>query len=83
KGPVLTGRMVKIDDEVILVSSKGTLIRTAVKQISSQGRDASGVRVMSLEPDETVVAVAPVFTESEEADATPATLPVDEAPEPD
>ncbi|MET0826101.1 MAG: DNA gyrase subunit A, partial [Acidimicrobiales bacterium] len=35
KGPVVTGRMVKIDDEVILVSSKGTLIRTAVKQISS------------------------------------------------
>ncbi len=42
KGPVVTGRMVKIDDEVILVSSKGTLIRTAVKDISSQGRDASG-----------------------------------------
>ncbi|MET1049121.1 MAG: DNA gyrase subunit A [Acidimicrobiales bacterium] len=85
KGPVLTGRMVKIDDEVILVSSKGTLIRTAVKQISSQGRDASGVRVMSLEPDETVVAVAPVFSETEdEAKAVPApTLPVDEAPEPD
>jgi len=85
KGPILTGRMVKIDDEVILVSSKGTLIRTAVKQISSQGRDASGVRVMSLEPDETVVAVAPVFGETEdEAKAVPApTLPVDEAPEPD
>ena len=84
KGPVLTGRMVKIDDEVILVSSKGTLIRTAVKQISSQGRDASGVRVMSLEPDETVVAVAPVFSETEdEAKAVPApTLPVDETPEP-
>ncbi len=84
KGPVVTGRMVKLDDEVILVSSKGTLIRTAVKDISSQGRDASGVRVMRLEDGETVVAVAPVFTESEDTakPAAPPTLPVDEAPEP-
>ncbi len=85
KGPVVTGRMVKLDDEVILVSSKGTLIRTAVKDISSQGRDASGVRVMRLEEGEIVVAVAPVFTESEDTDdAVPApTLPVDAAPAPD
>ncbi len=84
KGPVVTGRMVKLDDEVILVSSKGTLIRTAVKDISSQGRDASGVRVMRLEDGETVVAVAPVFTESEDTakPAAPPTLPVDESPEP-
>ncbi len=84
KGPVVTGRMVKLDDEVILVSSKGTLIRTAVKDISSQGRDASGVRVMRLEDGETVVAVAPVFTESEDTakPAAPPTLPVDEPPEP-
>jgi DNA gyrase subunit A len=74
KGPVLTGRIVNIDDEVILVSSKGTLIRTAVKQISSQGRDASGVRVMSLEEGESVVAVAPVLTPPEE-DELPPQLP--------
>ncbi len=71
KGPVLTARMVNIDDEVILVSSKGTLIRTAVKQISSQGRDASGVRVMSLEEGESVVAVAPVLTPPDEDDPPP------------
>ncbi len=65
KGPILTARMVGIDDELILVSSKGTLIRCAVRDISSQGRDASGVRVMRLEDDDTVVAVAPVFTEVE------------------
>jgi DNA gyrase subunit A len=76
KGPVLTGRMVKLDDEVILVSSRGTLIRTAVKQISSQGRDASGVRVMSLEEGETVVAVAPVLTPPD-PDEPPAQLPTE------
>ncbi len=85
KGPIVTARMVSLDDEIILVSSKGTLIRTAVKDISSQGRDASGVRVMRLEEGETVVAVAPVFTEPEEP-AEPAsapTLPVEEPPDPD
>jgi DNA gyrase subunit A len=75
KGPIVAGRMVNLDDEIILVSSKGTLIRTAVRDISSQGRDASGVRVMRLEEDETVVAVAPVFTEVE-AEGAPK-LPAD------
>jgi DNA gyrase subunit A len=65
KGPVLTARMVGIDDELLLVSSQGKVIRTEVKSISSQGRDASGVRVMALDEDETVVAVAPVLNESD------------------
>jgi DNA gyrase subunit A len=65
KGPVLTARMVGIDDELLLVSSQGKVIRTEVKTISSQGRDASGVRVMALDEDETVVAVAPVLNESD------------------
>ena len=46
---VVAARMVELDDEIILVSSKGTLIRMAVRDISAQGRDASGVRVMNVE----------------------------------
>ncbi|MEL7208999.1 MAG: DNA gyrase C-terminal beta-propeller domain-containing protein, partial [Actinomycetota bacterium] len=42
KGRVTQARMVGIDDEIILISSGGTLIRTPVKEISSQGRDAGG-----------------------------------------
>jgi DNA gyrase subunit A len=61
KGTVTQARMVSIDDELILISSSGTLIRTPVKEISSQGRDAGGVRVMNLDDGETVAAVAPVF----------------------
>ena len=48
KGRVTQARMVGIDDEIILISSGGTLIRVPVKEISSQGRDAGGVRVMNL-----------------------------------
>ncbi len=77
---VVAARMVTLDDEVILVSSNGTLIRTAVRQISTQGRDASGVKVMNVDDDETVVALAPVFipAEDDERPAPAPTLPVDD-----
>jgi DNA gyrase subunit A len=88
KGAVVIGaRMVTLDDEILLVSSQGTLIKMAVRDISTQGRDASGVRVMNVGDDETVVALAPVFVPAEEDDsakASPApTLPVDEGDAPD
>ena len=58
---VLSALMVSLDDEIILISSKGQVIRTAVKEISSQGRDASGVKVMNVSDDEILAAVAPVL----------------------
>ena len=36
------------EDEIFVINSVGTLIRMPVRDISSQGRDATGVRVMSL-----------------------------------
>ena len=38
------------------------MIRTSVREISSQGRDATGVRVMNLESGQQVAAVAPVLS---------------------
>jgi DNA gyrase subunit A len=61
KGRVVAAFMVDIETEVFLISSSGTLIRTAVREISSQGRDATGVRVMNLDAGQTVAAVAPVI----------------------
>ena len=57
-----------LDDEVILVSSGGVIIRTAVREISAQGRDASGVRIMNLDGEETLVAVAPVLQDEDDAE---------------
>jgi DNA gyrase subunit A len=67
RGAVAAAFMVNIEDEIILISSNGTVIRTAVREISSQGRDASGVRVMSVGDGEIVAAVAKVLTVEEEA----------------
>ena len=77
---VVTARMVTLDDEIIIVSNKGQTIRTAARDISTQGRDASGVRIMNVADDETVVALAPVFVPAEESDkpAPAPTLPVED-----
>jgi DNA gyrase subunit A len=61
KGKVVAAFMVDLDTEIMLISSSGTLIRTPVRDISSQGRDATGVRVMNLDSGQSVAAVAPVF----------------------
>jgi DNA gyrase subunit A len=62
KGHVVAAFMVGIEDEILVISSTGTLIRTPVRDISSQGRDATGVRIMNLDDGQTVAAVAPVLT---------------------
>jgi DNA gyrase subunit A len=65
KGYVVSAFMVGLDDEIFLISSGGVTIRTAVRDISSQGRDATGVRVMNLDPGQTVASVAPVLSTDE------------------
>ncbi|HEV3188716.1 MAG TPA: DNA gyrase subunit A [Acidimicrobiales bacterium] len=66
RGFVVAAFMVHLDDEVLLASSGGVLIRTAVREVSSQGRDATGVRVMNLDEGHSVAAVAVVPSEQED-----------------
>ncbi|CAN5206218.1 DNA gyrase subunit A [soil metagenome] len=61
KGHVVASFMVAIDDEIFVIASGGVVIRMGVRSISSQGRDATGVRVMNLDAEQTVSAVAPVL----------------------
>ena len=58
--------MVALDEEILLVSSGGVVIRTAAREIASQGRDATGVRVMNLDEGQSVAAVARVAAEADE-----------------
>ncbi len=66
RGYVVSALVVDVDDEVLISSSSGVLIRTSVKQITSQGRTATGVKVMNLDDDQYVAAVALVKNEEEE-----------------
>ncbi len=63
---VIGARMVDLDDEVIMVSSVGVLIRTAVSEIAEQRRDATGVKVMNVGEEETVAALSPVTLDLDE-----------------
>jgi DNA gyrase subunit A len=65
RGFVVESFMVRLDDEVLLISSGGVLIRTPVREVSSQGRDATGVRVMNLDEGHSVAAVALVPNEDD------------------
>ncbi|MFZ9929421.1 MAG: DNA gyrase subunit A [Ilumatobacteraceae bacterium] len=66
KGFVVAAFMAGIDDEIVAVSSGGTTIRTDVRTISSQGRAASGVKVMTVEPGQQVTSVALILASDDE-----------------
>jgi DNA gyrase subunit A len=63
RGAVVAALMASLDDELLIVSSAGVVIRMAVRDIAAQGRDATGVRVMNLDAGQSVAAVAPVVAE--------------------
>ncbi len=65
RGFVVAAFMVELADEVVLASSGGVVIRTPVREVSSQGRDATGVRVMNLDEGHSVAAAAPLTADSE------------------
>jgi DNA gyrase subunit A len=66
RGYVVAAFLASLDDELLVVSSAGVVIRTAVREIAAQGRDATGVRVMNLDDGQSVAAVAPVSATEEE-----------------
>ena len=66
RGFVVAAFMANINDELLLASSGGVLIRTPVREVSSQGRDATGVRVMNLDEGHTVATAAVVPADVEE-----------------
>ena len=70
RGGVVAAFTVAPDDEILVFSSVGNIIRMGAKEISSQGRDATGVRVARLSEGETVVAVAPVLESDDEGEAS-------------
>jgi DNA gyrase subunit A len=65
RGNLAGAFLVSADDEIIVVSSGGTVIRLSVVDVARQGRDATGVRIMNLGADQTVAAIAVVAGEDE------------------
>jgi DNA gyrase subunit A len=61
RGEVVAAFTVTDDDEILVFSSSGNVIRTGVDEISMQGRAGTGVRVARVGDGESVVAVARVL----------------------
>jgi DNA gyrase subunit A len=66
RGRVVGAFMAALDDEILAVSSGGVVIRTAVREITAQGRDATGVRIMNLDEGHSLAAVAAMESDSVE-----------------
>ncbi len=56
------------DDEVMLITRGGMVIRMPVKGISEIGRNTQGVRLVNLEPGDQLIDVAKVEEAVEEAE---------------
>ena len=71
-GPVVGAVQVNDDDEVMLITNTGTLIRTAVDGISTLGRNTQGVRLIRVSEGENLVQVERVATTDKvDDDSTP------------
>ena len=59
-GPVVGAVQVSDSDEIMLISDKGTLVRTRVEEVSVQGRNTQGVRLIRLKVGENLVGLEQV-----------------------
>jgi DNA gyrase subunit A len=59
-------RVVGADDELMIVTNRGVVIRQAIAAISSQSRSATGVRLQRLDEEDAICAVAIVPRTGEE-----------------
>jgi DNA gyrase subunit A len=62
-GQLVGALRVSLDDEIMLISSGGTLVRTPVKEISLQGRNTQGVRLIRLDDGERLVGLERIIAE--------------------
>jgi DNA gyrase subunit A len=67
-GLVVSSMHVSNSDEILLLTSGGTLIRTDVSNIRITGRGAQGVKVMTPQPGEKVISVSKIAADNTEED---------------
>ena len=65
-GDVVGAALVGDDDEIMLISDGGTLVRTRVAEISTLGRNTQGVRLIGLSKGEKLVGIESIVEEQED-----------------
>jgi len=59
-------KMVNEDDELMVITQKGMIVRCPVKDVRATGRSAQGVRIIRLDPGDGVASIARVSPEERE-----------------
>ncbi len=67
-GQIVGAVQVFTGDEIMLISDKGTLVRTRTDEVSTQGRATQGVRLIKLKEGESLVGVARIEEPAELVD---------------
>jgi len=62
-GSVVGALSVAENDELMLITTKGQMVRTRVKEIRAVGRNTMGVKLMDLRGAEKLQAIAPVVSQ--------------------
>jgi DNA gyrase subunit A len=78
-GRMVGALQIKPDDEIMLISSSGTLVRTPVSDISVQGRNTQGVRLIRLDEGDRLVGLECIVADAAEGEGGE---PADEGGEP-
>lgn len=65
-GQLISALQVTDDDDIMLISDGGTLVRTHADEISTLGRNTQGVTLIRLREDENLVGLARIQTEEED-----------------
>jgi len=72
-GDTVAALQIQPDQELMLISSNGTLVRTPAGEVSVQGRNTQGVRLIRLDEGDRLIGVEGVQSLGEDAEAPGAT----------
>ena len=70
-GDVVGAVLVADEDEIMLISNGGTLVRTRINEVSTMGRNTQGVRLISLHGEEKLVGVERVVDVQDDDNESP------------
>ena len=71
-GALIGAMVVDEDDEILMINSEGIIIRIRASEVSKLGRATQGVKIMKVDDDTKIVAMAKVIKEEDEEEKSDA-----------
>lgn len=65
-GDIISAKLVLMEDEIIIISVKGDIIRLNVRDVSTKGRDTMGVKLKDVKCDGDCIVAVTKYEEIEE-----------------